>query len=223
MSSRVARSNIMSYEPTPWTVIVPVKELHLAKSRLGELGVIARRQLARAFALDTVDAALRCPWVGAVVVVTNESVGSVFRDRGCAVVPDVPDAGLNPALAFAGEQVRARSPQAALAAISSDLPSVRPDDLSAVLGVAPQRAWFVSDSHRIGTTMLGSPSGAEWQPAFGGASRAAHLERGNVEVDVPGLERLRLDVDTTADLETARRLGVGVETTAVLKTFDSLG
>lgn len=206
-----------------WTVIVPVKELHLAKSRLGSLGPQLRRRLARAFALDTVSAALHCPQVERVVVVTNDPVGSQFGDLGCSVVPDVPDAGLNPALGYAGDRVRATQPDAALAALSSDLPSVRPLDLTAAFVAAEVDGWFVADTHRIGTTMLGARGNLDWRPAFGAASRAAHLAGGLTEIEVPGLERLRLDVDTTADLQQARHYGVGRHTAAVLPALDSLG
>jgi 2-phospho-L-lactate guanylyltransferase len=226
MSSRVARSNIMSsrhLESEPWTVIVPVKEIHLAKSRLGTLGVEARRRFARAFALDTVAAALACPHVERVVVVTNDAVGELFAELGCVVVPDVPDSGLNPALTYAGERVHAQHPAAALAALSSDLPSLRPVDLSTAFESAPDVPWFVADAHGIGTTMLGSPAGLAWSPTFGPDSRVAHLALDVAEISSPGLERLRLDVDTAADLDVARRLGVGENTAKVLVEFDSLG
>ena len=206
-----------------WTVIVPVKEIHLAKSRLGPLGVAARRRLAQAFALDTVSAALECPWVDRVVVVTNDAVATLFEELGCSVVPDAPDHGLNPALAYAGEQVRGDDPAASLVALSSDLPSLRALDLSTAFGAAPDGPWFVADVHGVGTTMLASGHGLAWAPTFGPASRAAHLALGATEVNVHGLERLRLDVDTTADLEAARSLGVGTYTAKAIAEINSLG
>ncbi|MEA9985535.1 MULTISPECIES: 2-phospho-L-lactate guanylyltransferase [Subtercola] len=57
-----------------WVVVVPVKGSNESKSRLASfpLSVAERRDLALAFALDTVDAILRAPDVLAVVIVTND-------------------------------------------------------------------------------------------------------------------------------------------------------
>ncbi len=204
--------------PTPpWSLIIPVKQTAVAKSRLLELGDSLRRELALAFALDTVTAALGCPDVDEVVVVTNDGlVSETVVARGARVVPDEPDAGLNPALESAAAAVWRRTPAARLAVMSADLPAVRASDLSLALTGAPDGRWFVPDHSGAGTTMLGVPAGIELRPAFGSGSRAAHLTSGAVEVGGRELLRLRLDVDTVADLAAAVELGVGAATTAVL-------
>lgn len=205
-----------------WTVIVPVKLITLAKTRLSPLGGSARQRLALAFALDTVTAALQCAQVARAVVVTNDPTADRFRELGADVVPDVPDAGLNPALVYAGQHVRAHDHRASLAALSSDLPSVRPDDLTAAIEAAPASPWFVGDAHGVGTTMLAAPDGSPWQPRFGHHSRAWHQSLGLTEIAATGLERLRRDVDTTVDLWDARRLGVGKHTAAALAEIGDL-
>jgi len=204
-----------------WHVIIPVKLIAVAKSRLSPLGPDLRQRLAVAFALDVVAAARACPAVTQVVVVSNDPVAPQFAALGADVVADVPDAGLNPALVHAAQHIRAAAPDAAVAALSSDLASLDPETLTRAFDAAPDdRGWFVADAHGVGTTLLGAPSGVRWQPHFGHHSRAWHRDRGMTEVDVPGLERLRRDVDTEVDLWDARRLGVGPSTARALDAAD---
>ena len=69
----------------PWCLVVPVKRLALAKTRLAEVAGEHRVDLALAFALDTVTAALACDDVRAVVVVTDEPDAAPGADRArCA-------------------------------------------------------------------------------------------------------------------------------------------
>jgi 2-phospho-L-lactate guanylyltransferase len=74
-----------------WTVLLPVKVLARAKSRLAVLAGDRRRELALAFASDTVTAALACPEVARVVVVTSDPVaGSLLAGFGAIIVADEP-------------------------------------------------------------------------------------------------------------------------------------
>ncbi|MFF2727219.1 2-phospho-L-lactate guanylyltransferase [Streptomyces sp. NPDC058008] len=200
-------------DPTgPWSLVVPLKPLARAKSRLGRaVGGDLRPRLALAFAQDTVSAALACRGVADVVVVTDDPVaGAALAALGARVVADTPAAGLNAALAHGARSVRARDGGAAVAALNADLPALRPDELARVLEfcAAFPRA-FVADAQGIGTTFLSAAPGAELRPAFGGASRARHLASGAVEAALPGLDSVRRDVDTGGDLAAALALGVG--------------
>jgi hypothetical protein len=86
--------------PLTWSVVIPVKVLARAKSRLAGLAGPARSELALAMAADTVRAAAACPVVATVVVVTDDpAAASALGALGAWVVADEPDAGLNPALA----------------------------------------------------------------------------------------------------------------------------
>src|SRR3954468_16827648 len=81
-----------------WAIVVPVKRLAVAKTRLSEDPQV-RADLALAMALDTVSAALQCSLVDWVVVVTDEpEAARAVGALGAVPVPDAPDAGLNPAL-----------------------------------------------------------------------------------------------------------------------------
>ena len=205
-------------DPTgSWSLVVPLKPLARAKSRLGRAVGGDRARLALAFAQDTVSAALSCPAVRDVVVVTDDPVASAaLTALGARAVADVPAAGLNAALEHGARSVRARRPAAAVAALNADLPALRPEELARVLdrAAAFPRA-FVTDAQEIGTTFLSAAPGVELRPAFGGASRARHRASGAVEIPAAGLDSVRGDVDTGEDLRVALELGVGRWTAAL--------
>ncbi|MFJ7060292.1 2-phospho-L-lactate guanylyltransferase [Streptomyces griseobrunneus] len=195
-----------------WSLVVPLKPLARAKSRLGRAaGELARPRLALAFAQDTVAAALSCARVRDVVVVTDDAAaGAALSALGARVVPDVPAAGLNAALAYGARSVRALSPAVPVAALNADLPALRAGELARVLDFASAfpRA-FLRDAAGIGTTFLSCGGGTELCPAFGGRSAARHLASGAVEITLPGVDSVRRDVDTGEDLKVALALGVG--------------
>lgn len=198
--------------PAEWTLVVPLKPLIRAKSRLAAApDDPARAHLALAFAQDTVRAALACTAVRDVAVVTNDQLAAEkLGALGARIVPDEADAGLNPALAHGATLVRARRPQAPLAALNADLPALRPAELADVLSAAARspRA-FLPDAVGSGTTLLSALPGHGLSPRFGPRSRARHLASGAVEIRLSGVESVRRDVDTRADLAAAVALGVG--------------
>lgn len=201
---------------TPWGVVVPVKRLAHAKTRLAVYGGALRQELALAFAADVVAAALRCEVVERVLVVSDDDrAARLLRDLGATVVADLPDAGLNPALRHGAGLLRTDHPERGVATVSADLPSLRPADLAAVLReVPPGGRAFVADADGRGTTLLAAGPGADLAPAYGGGSRARHLASGAVEV--PGPPALRRDVDTPEDLRRALVLGLGPRTAEVV-------
>lgn len=218
-----------------WTVVVPVKRLAGAKSRLHAkpLGV-PHADLVLAMARDTVAASSACPLVAEVLVVTDDPrAHRALAALGARVVPDRPDAGLNAAVTYgAGTAARpapeprpgrtaqqartARRPRA-VAAITADLPALRPHDLAAALRAAaavPSRG-FVTDAAGSGTTLLAAPPEVPIDPRFGARSAYAHEASGarRLDGDWPSLRR---DVDTLADLVDAARLGLGPHTAALV-------
>lgn len=198
--------------PPQWSLIVPLKPLTQAKSRLADAADAGLRpHLALAFAQDTVAAALSCPAVRDVVVVTDDPAAAVaLAALGARIVPDTPAAGLNAALAHGSAAVRAVRPGAPVAALNADLPALRPAELARVLDAASgfNRA-FLADAAGMGTTLLTAAPGAEFRPAFGGPSRRRHLMSGAVEILLDGVDSVRQDVDTAQDLRAALALGAG--------------
>jgi 2-phospho-L-lactate guanylyltransferase len=196
-------------------VVVPVKPLARAKSRLGAYGDATRADLALAFAEDVVAALLQCAAVAGVVVVTDDvRAARALADLGARVVPDVPGEGLNAAVVRGAQALRTRGGSARVAALPADLPAVRPEHVAAALSAVPTggRA-FVADAERQGTTLLAA-DGVDLAPAYGGSSRARHLATGATEL--PAADALRRDVDTPQDLAHARVLGLGPRTLAVM-------
>ncbi len=197
-----------------WSVVIPVKVLAQAKSRLGLLGGERRAELALAMAADTVTATLECPEVARVIVVTDDQVaGAALTKLGALVIPDEPSAGLNPALRHGAAHVRGHWPASGVVALSADLPALRPAGLTAALtAAAAAPTAFVADAPGDGTTLYAARPDAEFAPAFGLASRARHAAGGAAELDVPGIDGLRRDVDTPEDLRTAAAIGLGPNT-----------
>jgi 2-phospho-L-lactate guanylyltransferase len=199
-------------------LVVPVKTLARAKSRLADTADDGMRPgLALAFAQDTVAAALACPAVAGVAVVTDDArAGRELAGLGARVVADEPGDGLNAALVHGAAAVRAVRPESAVAALNADLPALRPAELSRVLAAAAQfRRAFLADAAGIGTTLLAAAPGQELLPAFGPDSRARHRASGAVELLLTAADSVRQDVDTGADLRAALALGVGPRTAAV--------
>jgi 2-phospho-L-lactate/phosphoenolpyruvate guanylyltransferase len=203
-----------------WSLLIPVKRLDRAKTRL-RIAAGPRADLALAMARDTVSAALACPRVAEVVIITDDArAGDALVELGCRIVADAPDAGLNPALVH-GASV-ASLPQ--VAALSSDLPALRTGELADVLRrAAAHRRSVVADASGSGTTLLAARSAAALSPAFGVGSLTAHIAAGAVDLTAGAGASVRHDVDDLAALQVAIDLGVGPATTRALRSIDLSG
>jgi 2-phospho-L-lactate/phosphoenolpyruvate guanylyltransferase len=201
-----------------WSVVIPVKVLAHAKSRLTGLTGPRRADLALAMAADTVAAASAADPVRTVLVVTDDpDVASVVTGLGAVVLADSPAAGLNEALTHGAAYSRVNWPERGCAGLAADLPALRPAELSRALIAAGRVGQaFVADADRTGTTMYAAAAGTEFRPQFGIGSRNRHVAAGAAELDLAGLDGLRRDVDTVDDLRSAAALGLGPRTRAVL-------
>jgi 2-phospho-L-lactate guanylyltransferase len=237
-----------------WTVLLPVKVLARAKSRLAVLAGSRRGDLALALAMDTVSAVVNCPDAARVIVITSDPVaGPRLGALGAHIVPDITanltadldgpggaadldvlagldsgsQAALNAALRHGAAEAARRWPGTGLAALTADLPSLRPAELSTALHAAAVttstgttasitgRAAFVPDAAGFGTTLYAVAPGGDFRPEFGGMSRARHAASGAIELALDGVPGLRRDVDTEQDLRTAIALGTGRRTAAL--------
>lgn len=234
--------------PAPgWTLVLPLKGGPGAKSRLR-----AGPGLAAAIAADCLDAVLACPAVSRTIVVTADAATAATAaaagalvagesrpgDGLVAAVRDGVTAALGPAVPLPAGGPRAvpggaddgRAAGGPVGVLLGDLPTLRPEDLSAGLAAvaaalrehpgAPMAV--VPDAAGTGTVLLAARLGGDLDPAFGPGSLAEHVRRGAVLVEVD-LPRLRQDVDTPADLDTALDLGVGPRTAAALACARSAG
>ena len=202
---------------TRCVVVVPVKPPALGKSRLAGLPDEQRRELAEAFALDTVQAAAATAGVERVLVVTDDfRLAAEMRGLGAEVMPDGASDDLNATLVQASAEVARRWPDAVPVALCADLPGLRPAELAGVLeeAVALVRSGgsaFVRDRAGTGTTLYAAPAG-RFDPRFGTASASRHAEAGAVEVGTTA-SSVRADVDDLVDLGAALVGGVGPRTT----------
>jgi len=201
-----------------WCLVVPVKLLHLAKSRLSR-DPSERSALALAFAADTVAAALRAPSVVDVVVVTDDAkAAALVSTLGASVVGDEPDAGLNPALRHGATYAAARHPGHGIGALSADLPALRAGELErALIRANTYGLAVVPDAEGSGTTAYFVTAENEFAPSFGRDSFRSHVAAGAVALAGADLRSLRRDVDTQDDLAVAVALGVGPHTARVLE------
>src|SRR3954454_22427840 len=169
----------MKPQEARWAIVVPIKRLTVAKTRLSQSADV-RADLALAMALDTVAAARGALAVELVVVVTDEPTATqAVAAMGARVVADEPDAGLNPALEHGARAAAASMPALRIAALSSDLPALRPADLDVVLAAAMHHPrCVVADAGGSGTTLLPAALMATFAPRSGGASPQVHLDDG---------------------------------------------
>lgn len=208
-------------DPDGFVVLVPVKPPAVGKSRLVGLPDERRVSLARAFALDTAEAALGARRVVAVLAVTDDARFSVaLGDIGCHAIPDGVSLDLNATLRQAASESARRWPRCLPVALCADLPALLTDELDVALAevgsawAAHGAASFVSDTAGGGTTLYAAAYDA-FDPRFGIGSAATHLARGArpVRAAVPSLRR---DVDDVDDLAAAAALGLGPRTAALV-------
>jgi 2-phospho-L-lactate/phosphoenolpyruvate guanylyltransferase len=203
--------------PLAWSLVIPVKVLAQAKSRLAEHAGPSRSALALAMAGDTVSAAVACLAVRAVIVVTDDrEVASALAALGAVVVADEPEGGLNPALEHGAAVAAARWPASGIGALAADLPAVQPGELER--GLRAAAGWpeaFVPDAAGTGTTLYTARPGVAFQPRFGPGSAGRHAAAGAAALLLPDAPGLRRDVDTPDDLRRAAALGLGPRTAAL--------
>jgi 2-phospho-L-lactate guanylyltransferase len=194
-----------------FVILVPVKPPAVGKSRLGELGDEERRELAAAFALDTVEACQAASLVAQVLGITDDAGFSAQLGAiGCATIPDGTSNDLNGTLRLAAAEAQRRWPDLVPAALLGDVPALTPDELDLALGgLATGEAAYVADADGSGTTLY-TAAYDDFDPRFGAGSADAHAAVARaVTDDLPGLRR---DVDDLADLRAAWALGVGPRT-----------
>lgn len=213
---------------------MPVQRSDRAKSRLEPPAPHERAPLARAIALDSLDAARACGAVRRCVVVTSDAeIARAASGSGDLVVPD-PGGGLAAAIAAGIRAARHRAGTieahdtgdtrhldgagTSLAVLLADVPALRPAELEVALECCRQAGHgFVPDQEGTGTVLLGATHGP-LRPAFGEGSAARH-ERSGARRLTPDAPSLRRDVDTWDGLLEAATLGLGPRTRAILQAM----
>ncbi len=201
--------------------LIPVKELAKAKARLAPvLDAPGRRELALAMFRDVLAAALACPALDGVAVVTREPEALALAGEAGAEGLDEPG-GLNEALTSAAEKLRARGVNR-IVVLAADLPLADSESIAAALGAEGDVA--VVASRDGGTNVLALAQGAI-DFHFGPDSATKHLAAAaglrTVTLDLP---RLALDIDAPDDLDRLRATNetVGRHTLAALERMGLL-
>jgi 2-phospho-L-lactate guanylyltransferase len=123
-----------------WSVLIPVKVLAEAKSRLASLAGLTgprRAELALALASDTVTAVLGSDAVARVIVITDDpAAAAALAALGALVVPDEPRAGLNPALRHGAGFAAPAGPGEGTARPSADTARPAPEQIGRALRAA---------------------------------------------------------------------------------------
>ena len=190
-------------------VVVPVKDLGSAKSRLSTTLDPVERVDLTLHMLDHVLTTLRKACVENVCVVSpNSAVLDVARERGASPLSQE-SRGLNPAL----EEARIwaiRHGASTLLVLPADLPLLTVPDIFALLEEGKPGVGISPDKARTGTNALLLQPPDVLPFAFGPGSFEAHLrlarERG-LDVSVHDLPNLAFDLDTAEDLERVESLG----------------
>jgi 2-phospho-L-lactate guanylyltransferase len=228
----------------PVDLVVPIKELRRAKSRLvGATVALAptpagqsetRAGLALALASDTLAAVLASSVRRVAVVTADPRAAALVRpagERECrrdggaplrAVVVDDPGAGLNAAVVAGAEHLREvpdAQPPALIAALLGDVPALRPAELDDALGAA---AAVITEGAPAAFVADHTGEGTTLlvlaRPGHGGPHFGPHSARAHGAAGAVALRGdwpgLRHDVDVPADLAEVRALGVGPATRA---------
>jgi len=190
-----------------WTVLVPIRALPSAKSRLASsVPAEVFAPLVAAIRADTLDAVHAAGPVARVVIIGDRPAPDV------TFVQSSP--GLNGALRDGAAYARQQWPDDGVAALVGDLPALRPAELTDALDVAATHpAAFVPDRTGTGTTMLTARPDAVLNPQFGVGSARRHRA---TATELGAGAGLRHDVDTAEDLAAATAIGLGEHTAAVI-------
>jgi 2-phospho-L-lactate guanylyltransferase len=200
-------------------LVVPIKRLDRAKSRLrgavAGIDAAAHPDLVLALLVDTVTAAASTEGVRQVLVVCEDTrVPPALRGTGVACVDERGLPGLNAALSFGADVLRARDGGVVVGALQADLPALRSAELAKALAEAGGGRAYCADRAGTGTTLLLSAPGGPLDPRFGPGSAAAHAASGAIEIGAE-LDSLRCDVDTAEDFAVAAELGLGRRTASL--------
>ncbi|CAM4443912.1 2-phospho-L-lactate guanylyltransferase [Mycobacterium basiliense] len=206
-------------------LIIAVKRLAAAKTRLAPVfAAPTRERVVLAMLVDTLTAAARVRALRSITVITPDDVAAAAAaELGARVLADpTPEGDIDPLnnAITAAERAMAGS-FANIVVLQGDLPAMQTQELDEAIRAARQyQRSFVADRLGTGTAALFA-FGSPLRPHFGTDSCARHRRSGAIELTGawPGL---RCDVDTPADLATARRLGVGAATARAVTNASTL-
>lgn len=187
--------------------IVPIKQFHLAKTRLAPvLDPGQRRDLMRAMAMDVLESLAATPGIERIVVVSREpEVEALAAKVGASVLPEAEGGGLNAAVTQ-GARLAEEAGAAGVLIVHGDLPLATAEAFSEVLEAhaTSPAVTLVTDADEQGTNCLACSPPDAIPFLFGRSSCPAHVAAARaVGVDAVVIQSpaLSLDVDSPADLD----------------------
>jgi 2-phospho-L-lactate guanylyltransferase len=203
-------------------VIIPVKPLNRAKSRLADaLTPVQRQQLAENMFRHVLSVVTNTPQVIGTLVVSRDSKAlSIARDYNARTVQESGQPELNSALTRATQVVASWGCEAVLV-LPADLPLLSREDVTQIIAMGQIEPSIViaTDQHRNGTNALFMRPAGLITYSFGEHSFTRHTnlarERG-IEPKVYHSDRLALDIDYPADLDKYHHLANGIESLDLL-------
>ncbi len=196
---------------TTWA-IVPVKQLHHAKSRLAStLSAEERAALMRCLLRRLLVVLGEVKQVDEIVVVSrDQEVARISALHHAHIVCEDEGVGLNGAVYFGQAYAVARG-AAAILVLPTDLPFVTSEDVAALweeTAVSPYpTAVICSDRHQEGTNALLLPANSPFHFQYGVQSYQKHIgeaERLQLRVQTAVIPGLQFDLDTLGDWEVYR-------------------
>jgi 2-phospho-L-lactate guanylyltransferase len=182
-------------------IVVPVKPLSLAKSRLGSvLSDGQRKEVMRRLLRRVIAAALEVAPVS--VVTADPDVAARSRILGADVIDENEVLGLNAAARLGVDHAR-RAGQTWVMILAADLPDVTAEVLRAMIALARAGAIVAAPSRDGGTNALILSPRVDFEFAYGRGSFAHHADaakRLGWEVIVHESPALKVDIDWPRDL-----------------------
>jgi len=188
-------------------VIIPVKPLNRAKSRLATvLSPEQRYEFAATMLRNVLAVSASAPQVTGTLVISRDTKAlAIARDMGAKTVQESNRSDLNPALNRATEVVRAWGGQNVLI-LPADLPFVTIDDIDNIIDMSVDYPGVViaTDREQDGTNaLLVRPAGL-FQYSYGVGSFGRHVDAAHLAgatVSYYESESMCLDIDVPADLD----------------------
>lgn len=215
---RAAYGRIDAIIMSVWAII-PVKPLNRAKSRLSEvLTPEQRQQLAETMLRHVLSTIQQTPQIMGTLVISRDTKAlAIAREYRAHTVQESGQPELNTALMRA-TQVIARWKAGAILILPADLPLVASEDIAAITRMGQQDCSVViaTDHHEDGTNALFIRPPGLIDYAYGTGSFRRHVQfahEAGADVKIYRSERLSLDIDIPADLQSYQQLagirGVG--------------
>jgi 2-phospho-L-lactate/phosphoenolpyruvate guanylyltransferase len=193
-------------------VIIPVKPLKLAKSRLSKvLTPEERHHFAKAMLRHVLRVVQAVPQVTGTLVISRDSHAlALARDYGAKTIQETGTPELNVALMRATTVVASWRSDAVLV-LPADLPLVTPADISNMiaLGEDPQSVVIATDRNKDGTNALFIRPPGLIDYAYGPGSYQRHATQGRdagAVVNIYESDRLLHDIDLPEDIEDYYRM-----------------